>query len=147
MQARATARKGDDLCRYVWNPTPTTMLDFYAWGSVPQASRSPQPRHSTLGKARESGSGTKQMKAKVTIEYDLLPADRIVVRDREEQRWITCETLLVLPGSATVKVELLEVPLMPDHVAPGLASHPPRASALSIAPTKGRGGTINFIPR
>jgi hypothetical protein len=77
----------------------------------------------------------------------VLPGDRIVVRDREEQRWITCETLLALPGSATVRVELLEVPLMPDHVAPGLASHPPRASALSIAPKQGAWGTINFIPR
>jgi hypothetical protein len=53
------------------------------------------------------------MKTRVIIEYDLPPGDRIVVRDREEQRWITCETVLALPGSATVKVELLEVPLMP----------------------------------
>jgi len=61
--------------------------------------------------------GTKQMKTRVIIEYDLprgcAAGDRIVVRDQEEQRWITCETVLALPGSATVKVELLEVPLMP----------------------------------
>src|SRR5262249_40870500 len=53
------------------------------------------------------------MKTRVIIEYDLPAGDRIVVRDREEQRWITCETLLALPGSPTVKVELLEGPLMP----------------------------------
>jgi hypothetical protein len=57
------------------------------------------------------------MKARVIIEYDLLPGDRIVVRDREEQRWTACKTLLALPGSATVTVELLEVPLMPGHAA------------------------------
>lgn len=53
------------------------------------------------------GSGTKQMKVRVIIEYDLLPGDRIVLRDREEQRWTACKTVLALPGSATVKVELL----------------------------------------
>jgi hypothetical protein len=55
------------------------------------------------------------MKARVIIEYDLLPGDRIVIRDREEQRWTACKTVLALPGSATVKVELLEVALMPDQ--------------------------------
>jgi hypothetical protein len=60
------------------------------------------------------------MKARVIIEYDLLPGDRIVARDREEQRWTACKTVLALPGSATVKVELLEVPLMPDHAAPSI---------------------------
>jgi len=30
-----------------------------------------------------------------------------VLRDQEEQRWITCETVLALPGSAIVKVELV----------------------------------------
>jgi hypothetical protein len=54
-------------------------------------------------------------KARVIIEYDLLPGDRVMVRDREEQRWTACETVIALPGS-TVKVELLEVPLMPDYV-------------------------------
>lgn len=54
------------------------------------------------------------MKARVIIEYDLLPGDRIVVRDREEQRWTACKTVLALPGSATVKVELLEAPSSPD---------------------------------
>ena len=56
------------------------------------------------------------MKTRVIIEYDLprgcAAGDRIVVRDQEEQRWITCETVLALRGSTTVKVELLDVPLM-----------------------------------
>jgi hypothetical protein len=65
-------------------------------------------------------SGTKQMKARVIIEYDLLPGDRIVIRDREEQRWTACKTVLALAGSVTVKVELLEVPVMPDHAAPSI---------------------------
>jgi hypothetical protein len=59
---------------------------------------------------------TKRMKTRVIIEYDLprtfAAGDRIVVRDQEEQRWTKCETVLALPGSATVKVELLDVPLM-----------------------------------
>jgi len=38
--------------------------------------------------------------------------DYVVVRDREEQRWITSETVLALPGSPIVKVKLLERPLM-----------------------------------
>jgi hypothetical protein len=64
--------------------------------------------------ARPAGERDEQMKTRVIIEYDLPAAgDRIVVRDREEQRWIMCETVLALPGAATVKVELLEVPLMP----------------------------------
>jgi hypothetical protein len=56
------------------------------------------------------------MKTRVIIEYDLprsSSGDRVVVRDQEEQRWTKCETVLALPGSATVTVELLEVPLMP----------------------------------
>jgi hypothetical protein len=40
-----------------------------------------------------------------------------VLREREEQRWSTCETVLVLPGPATVKVELVGIlegrPLLP----------------------------------
>jgi hypothetical protein len=59
----------------------------------------------------------KQMKTRVIIEYDLprgcAAGDRVVVRDQEEQRWITCETVLALPGTATVKVELVDVSLMP----------------------------------
>ena len=47
------------------------------------------------------------MKAHVTIEYHIPDGDRTVLREREEQRWITCETLLAL-RSATVKVELIE---------------------------------------
>jgi uncharacterized lipoprotein YbaY len=58
----------------------------------------------------------KQMKSRVIIEYDLprgcAAGDRVVVRDQEEQRWITCETV-ALPGSATVKVELVDISLMP----------------------------------
>jgi hypothetical protein len=48
----------------------------------------------------------------------LLPGDRIKVRDREEQRRTACKTVLALPGLATVKEELFEGPLMPDHAAP-----------------------------
>ena len=59
-----------------------------------------------------------RMKTRVIIEYHLprsfaAGGDRVVVRDQEEQRWTTCETVLALPGSAKVKVELLEAPLMP----------------------------------
>jgi hypothetical protein len=53
------------------------------------------------------------MKTRVIIEYDLPAGDRVVIRDREEQRWTASETVLALPGSAKVKVELLEAPLMP----------------------------------
>jgi hypothetical protein len=48
------------------------------------------------------------MKTRVVIEYDLPAGDRVVVRDQEEQRWTKCETVLALPGSATVKVELVD---------------------------------------
>ena len=48
------------------------------------------------------------MKTRVIIEYDLprgcAAGDRVVVRDQEEQRWTTCETVLALPGSATVRL-------------------------------------------
>jgi len=44
------------------------------------------------------------MKTRVIIEYDLPAGDRVAVRDREEQRWTTCETVLALPGSATVRL-------------------------------------------
>ncbi len=57
------------------------------------------------------------MKTRVIIEYDLPSSfaggDRVVVRDQEEQRWTRSETVLALPGSASVSVELLEVPLVP----------------------------------
>ena len=60
--------------------------------------------------------GMKQMKTRVIIEYDIprgrAAGDRVVVRDQEEQRWTKCETVLALPGSATVRVELLEIPSM-----------------------------------
>jgi len=59
------------------------------------------------------------MKTRVIIEYNLprscAAGDRVVVRDQEEQRWTRSDTVLALPGSATVTVELLEltdVPLM-----------------------------------
>jgi hypothetical protein len=55
------------------------------------------------------------MKTRVIIEYDLpcvAAGDRVVVRDQEEQRWTKCETVLALPGSPTVTVELLDVSLM-----------------------------------
>jgi hypothetical protein len=60
------------------------------------------------------------MKTRVIIEYDLprgcasscTAGDRVVIRDQEEQRWITCETVLALRGPATVRVELVDVPLM-----------------------------------
>ena len=55
------------------------------------------------------------MRARVTIEYDVPDGDRVALREREEQRWITSETLLALP-SAVVKVELLDRPsLGPPH--------------------------------
>ena len=53
------------------------------------------------------------MKARVIIEYDLPPGDCVALREREEQRWTASETVLALPGSAKVRVELLELPLMP----------------------------------
>ena len=49
------------------------------------------------------------MRAKVTIEYDIPDGDRVAIRDREEQRWISSEAVLALP-SATVKVELIDEP-------------------------------------
>jgi hypothetical protein len=64
----------------------------------------------------EVGQGG-HMKTRVIIEYDLPPGDSVVLRDREEQRWITSQTVLGLPGSAMVKVELLDGPLLPA-VAP-----------------------------
>jgi hypothetical protein len=53
------------------------------------------------------------MKARVTIESDIPRWEEAKLglqglREREEQRWITSETLLALPGSATVKVELID---------------------------------------
>jgi len=53
------------------------------------------------------------MKTRVIIEYNLPSGDRVVVRDQEEQRWAKSETVLALPGSTTVKVEVLERPLVP----------------------------------
>jgi hypothetical protein len=50
------------------------------------------------------------MKTRVTIEYASLPGDRVALREREEQRWITSEVVLALPSSARVKVEVLEGP-------------------------------------
>jgi|GEM_PF-5531805 hypothetical protein len=57
------------------------------------------------------------MKTRVVIEYDLPAGDGVALREREEQRWTASETVLSLPGSATVKVELVELldgrPLLP----------------------------------
>jgi hypothetical protein len=52
------------------------------------------------------------MKSRVTIEYDLPQWDQaklgpLGLREREEERWMTNETVLAL-RSATVKVELIE---------------------------------------
>jgi hypothetical protein len=52
------------------------------------------------------------MRARITIEYNLPQWDQaklgpLGLREREEQRWRTSETVLALP-SATVKVELIE---------------------------------------
>jgi hypothetical protein len=60
------------------------------------------------------------MKARITIEYDLPEGDRTTHREREERRWMTCETLRQL-RSATVKVEfddegpLYAVLEVPEH--------------------------------
>lgn len=57
------------------------------------------------------------MKTRVIIEYDVPVGDCVVLRDQEQQRWTTCETVLALPGSATVTVELVGLqegrPLLP----------------------------------
>jgi hypothetical protein len=34
------------------------------------------------------------MKTRVVIEYDIPAGDRVVIRDREEQRWTASETVL-----------------------------------------------------
>jgi hypothetical protein len=58
--------------------------------------------------------GEKQMKARVTIEYDLPFDNPVVLREREEERWTASATLLSLPESmVVVKVEILEKPFMP----------------------------------
>jgi hypothetical protein len=57
------------------------------------------------------------MKTRVVIEYNLPAGDRVALREREEQRWTASDTVLTLPGSVTVKVELVELldgrPLLP----------------------------------
>jgi hypothetical protein len=57
------------------------------------------------------------MRTRVVIEYDLPAGDCVVLRDQEEQRRTTCETVLPLRGSAIVKVELVGLfegrPLLP----------------------------------
>jgi hypothetical protein len=57
------------------------------------------------------------MKTRIIIEYDVPAGDSVVVRDREEQRWTNCATVLALPASATMKIELLDGPLL-SAVAP-----------------------------
>src|SRR5262249_2387798 len=63
-----------------------------------------------------------KMKTRGIIEDDLPAGDRVVVRDREEQRGITCETVLGRPGPTKGKGELLEGPLVPSMLAPALRS-------------------------
>jgi hypothetical protein len=57
------------------------------------------------------------MKTRVIIEHNLPAGDCVALREREEQRWTASETVLSLPGSAMVKVELVglldERPLLP----------------------------------
>jgi hypothetical protein len=36
--------------------------------------------------------------ARVTVEHDIAHGDRVVLRDRQEQRWITSETVLAPPS-------------------------------------------------
>jgi hypothetical protein len=38
------------------------------------------------------------MKTRVIIDYDLPPGDSVVLRDREQQRWITSKTVLACPA-------------------------------------------------
>ncbi len=52
------------------------------------------------------------MKARITIEYDLPEEDRTKLREREERRWMTCETLRQL-RLAVVRVELIDEPGLP----------------------------------
>ncbi len=70
------------------------------------------------------------MKTRVIIEYDLpfsfAGGDRVVVRDQEEQQWTRCETVLALPRSATVTVELLDA-----SFAPGSPVRPRRGPAFA----------------
>jgi len=70
----------------------------------------PGLRHHTL-RARNRALVEGAMRARVTIEYDLPEGDRVALREQEEQRWVTSETLLVL-RSAVVMVELLDRPLL-----------------------------------
>jgi hypothetical protein len=53
------------------------------------------------------------MKARVTIEYDLPPGNPIARHEREEERWMKSETVLTLPGLATINIEVLDAPLLP----------------------------------
>lgn len=75
------------------------------------------------------------MKTRVTIEYDLPAGDCVTLREREEQRWITYETVLALPGSTTVKVQVVEH-RTDDHCclpsSAGFASHT-AAAPFSVA--------------
>jgi len=47
------------------------------------------------------------MRVRVTIEYELPAGEQPRLRESEERRWMRSETVLTLPGSATVKIELL----------------------------------------
>jgi hypothetical protein len=56
--------------------------------------------------------GARLVNARTSTPNLASAGDRVVIRDQEGQRWITCETVLALRGSTTVRVELLEIPLM-----------------------------------
>ena len=76
----------------------------------------PRDAHARSRGDDPQANGT-SMKTRVIIEYDIprscAAGDRVVVRDQEEQRWTRSETVLTLPGLATVTVELVDVSLMP----------------------------------
>jgi hypothetical protein len=69
------------------------------------AASSPLPRRRGFGLGEW---GRSKMKTRVMIEYNLPAGDCVALREREEQRWTASETVLSLPGSAMVKVELVE---------------------------------------
>jgi hypothetical protein len=67
------------------------------------------------------------MKTRVIIEYDLPAGDHVVVRDREEQRWITSETVLALPGSPTACGLYCNMTGKPSSSCVPLAARPQRS--------------------
>jgi len=57
------------------------------------------------------------MRARITIEYDVPEGDRVAIREREEQRWVTSEAVRVLPRTV-VMVELLDRPSLGPRPSP-----------------------------